>query len=125
MITTVIPNELVKPLLLALNQLYDIEKKLALHGDSAGVSRNVQRMKDAFGDMHLFFEDPMGQPFNETRTDVEASIAGDSTEGLRVTDVIKPIVRFGDATYSKVVQKGIVVVRSDSTSADNEKGEQQ
>ncbi|MEX3901075.1 hypothetical protein [Paraburkholderia sp. BR10954] len=95
-----------------LNHLYEIERKLALHGDSAGIQRNVERIKESFADEKMFYEDPMGQPFTETRTDLEASISGEGTENLVVTEVIKPVIRYGDKTYSRVVQKGIVVVKS-------------
>ena len=57
-------------------------------------------------------EDPMGQEFKETRTDLDATISGRGTENLIVVEVIKPIVRVGEAAFSKVVQKGIVVVES-------------
>ncbi len=107
-------TEIPKFLLVALNQLYDMERKLALHGDAAGLGRNVQRVKEAFFDGGLFYEDPMGQPFSETRTDLEASIAGADTESLKVAEVIKPVIRYGDTAYSRVIQKGIVVVRSDA-----------
>ena len=35
--------ELPRFLLQTLNQLYDIERKLAMHGDAAGIARNVER----------------------------------------------------------------------------------
>lgn len=95
-----------------LNHLYEIERKLKLHGDPASIQRNIDRIKASFEGEKLFYEDPMGQAFSETRTDLEASISGDSTENLLVVEVIKPIIRFGDQTYSKIVQKGIVVVKS-------------
>ena len=60
----------------------------------------------------LYYEDPMGQVFSETRTDLEASITGTNTENLYVVEVIKPIIRIGDRQFSRVVQKGIVVVES-------------
>lgn len=111
--------ELPKVVLLTLNQLFDMERKLALHGDGAGVMRNVERLKDAFAAELLFYEDPTGQSFSETRTDLEASIAGEGTENLVVSEVIKPVIRHGDKSYSRVVQKGIVVVQSrDSVPAD-------
>jgi hypothetical protein len=46
----------------------------------------------------------MGQAFNETRTDLEASIAGAGAEDLVVVEVIKPIVRIGEPALSRVVQ---------------------
>lgn len=115
-----------KFVLQTLNHLYEVERKLALHGDAAGVQRNIERIKDAFADEKLFYEDPMGQAFNETRTDLEASIAGEGTENLQVTEVIKPIIRYGDPSYSRVIQKGIVVVRTSTTQAEgNQEGTQQ
>ena len=95
-----------------LNTLCDIERKLALSGDPLNVRRNVERIKEAFEDQQIFYEDPMGQDFNETRSDLEASITGAGTESLKVVEVIKPIVRYGKKDLSRVVQKGIVVVES-------------
>jgi hypothetical protein len=109
----------------ALNHLYDIERKLTLHGDAAGILRNLERIKAAFAEEKLFYEDPMGQAFSETRVDLEASIAGESTENLCVTEVIKPVIRYGDPSYSRVIQKGIVVVRSKTAQAENQEGTQQ
>ena len=58
----------------------------------------------------LFVIGPQENP--ETRTDLEASITGEGTENLYVVEVIKPIVRIGDKSFSRVVQKGIVIVQS-------------
>lgn len=104
--------EVPKWALQVLNNLSDIERKLAAGGDPLNARRNVERIKDAFADQQIFYEDPMGQDFNETRTDLEASITGVGTENLKVVEVIKPIVRCGTKDLSRVVQKGIVVVES-------------
>lgn len=116
-----------KSSLTILNQLYELEQKLKKHGDPANLSRNVNKMKDVLAEegvpawdgggsqLHfgLTYEDPMGQPFKETRTDLEATISGSGTENLVVVEVIKPIIRaiLGDGLF-KVVQKGIVIVES-------------
>ena len=106
--------EVPKWALLLLNNLYEIEKKLTIHGDSGNASRNVEKMKDILAgeQLFLFYEDPINQVFKETRTDLEATISGEGTENLTVTEVVKPIIRYGNGQYSKVVQKGIVVVKS-------------
>jgi len=119
-----------RSVLTALNQLYELEQKLKKQEDPANLSRNVGKMKDTFaeeglptrdaggGELHigLTYEDPMGQSFKETRTDLEATISGSGTEDLVVVEVIKPIIRAilkdGAGEFSKVVQKGIVVVES-------------
>ena len=102
-----------------LNNVYEIEQKLSHHGDPGNAKRNVEQIKETLLtgkifslDGGLFFEDPFGQDFKETRTDLEASISGESTENLVVIEVIKPIIRYGTLEYSQVVQKGIVVVQT-------------
>jgi hypothetical protein len=119
-----------KCILTALNQLYDIERKLTRSGDAANITRNVDKIRSAFAEdgltgvdisggvtaVRLVYDDPMGQSFKETRTDLEASISGAGTGDLVVVEVIKPIIRAvirdGTGEYSKVIQKGIVVVES-------------
>ena len=110
-----------KQLLAAMNQLYELEKKVEKHGNPSNFERNIGKMKDAFEHFHepdggFKYEDPMGQRFTETRTDLEATISGKDTQDLVVVEVIKPIIRFVShdslGSYSKVVQKGIVLVES-------------
>lgn len=95
-----------------LNHLYELEKKVSAAGDTSNALRNIAKMKDTFEEMGLFYEDPLGQTFKETRTDLEATISGSSTENLIVVEVIKPIIRQGSRQYSRVAQKGIVIVES-------------
>lgn len=68
----------------------------------------------------LSYEDPMGQSFKETRTDLDATISGTGTNNLVVVEVIKPIIRAlfrdGSGEYAKIVQKGIVIVESQKDS---------
>ena len=104
--------EVPKWALTLLNNLFEVERKLDLHGDPGNASRNVEKMKNTFAEQMLFYEDPMGEPFKETRTDLEATITGAGTDNLVVVEVIKPVIRHGDMAFSRVVQKGIVLVQS-------------
>ena len=112
-----------KSILTVLNQLYELDQKLKKHGDPANFSRNVGKMKDAFGEeglqdagghrIRFAYEDPMGHAFKETRIDLEATISGSGTENLVVVEVIKPIIRAIVLDgVSHVVQKGVVIVES-------------
>jgi len=101
-----------KSLLTVLNQLYELEQKVKKQGDAANLERNIARIKNAIEEDGLFYEDPIGQSFKETRTDLEATISGTGTENLVVVEVIKPVIREGKRAYSRVVQKGIVIVES-------------
>ena len=103
-----------------LNNLCDIEKKLDINGDSSNVRRNVDRIRELLEDENLFYENPLGQKFSETRTDLDATITGEGTENLYVVEVIKPIIRAGNKNYSVVVQKGIVVVQSKDSRSEKE-----
>ena len=103
-----------------LNNLCDIEKKLDINGDSSNIRRNVERIKELLEGEKLFYENPLGQKFAETRTDLEATITGEGTENLYVVEVIKPIVRYGDNKFSVVVQKGIVLVQSKENGTEKE-----
>jgi hypothetical protein len=80
-----------KEILTIVNQLYEIEKKVGRLPDSGSVERNINKMKDALEDLGFFYEDPMGQKYLETRTDLEANIAGSETDSLVVVEVHKPI----------------------------------
>jgi hypothetical protein len=106
--------EISKFVLQVLNNLCDIERKLSIHGDPGNAKRNVERIKETFEYERVFYEDPMGQSFSETRTDLEATITGEGSDNLKVVEVIKPIIRFGDRNFSRVVQKGIVIVQSET-----------
>lgn len=122
-----------KSVLTVLNQLYQIEQKLAKLDDCDSLRRNIERMKDAFAEegipiyatagspctVSLTYENPMGLRFNETRTDLDATIAGKGTDNLVVVEVIKPIIRAtvkdAEVRSSRIVQKGIVIVESRGT----------
>jgi hypothetical protein len=95
-----------------LNNVYEIQRKAQLSEDTHSILRNTGRITETFSDLGYFFEDPMGQEFKDTRTDLEATISGTQTENLYVVEVIKPIIRVGNQSLSKVIQKGIVVVES-------------
>lgn len=104
--------EIPKWALTVLNQIYEVERKLTLHGDPGNALRNIEKLKDILSGEGIFYEDPMSQTFRETRTDLEATISGSGTENLVVVEVIKPIIRGGNASFSRVIQRGIVIVQS-------------
>jgi hypothetical protein len=84
------------------------------------INRNIDKLKsfyeDSFDDnISFIIENPKGQNYNETRTDIEANIVGDSTDNLIVIDVIKPIIRIKQGGVNQIVQKGIVIVQDENT----------
>jgi hypothetical protein len=103
-----------KETILIINNLFEIEKKVSIHGDVGNILRNVTKIREVIEGQGLTFEDPQGQAFTQTRADLEATISGEGTEDLYVVDVIKPIIRVSISGISQVVQKGIVIVESKS-----------
>lgn len=111
-----------KPYFELLDQLFEIERKLKNIEESNSISRNLNKMKDIFEtslfssstslDIGLIYHNPIGESYNETRSDLEASIAGNSIENLVITEVIKPIIRRKSGENTFIVRKGVVVVES-------------
>ena len=101
-----------------LDQVFEIEKKVENLTESNSISRNITRLKEIFEQLEtdggLVYHNPIGEPYNETRTDIEASIAGNSADNLIITEVIKPIVRYRKGGITLIARKGIVVAESKS-----------
>lgn len=99
-----------------LDQVFEIEKKVEALSESNSISRNVSRLKEIFEYMEdnggLIYHNPIGESYNETRTDIDASIAGNSTDNLVITEVIKPIIRYKKGGLTIIARKGIAVAES-------------
>ncbi len=101
-----------------INQIFEMEKKLERLSESNSLSRNINKIKSLFEEdfysngAGFNYHVPIGEPYNETRTDCEASIAGDSTERLVIVEVIKPLVRVNLNGLTNIVQKAVVIVQS-------------
>lgn len=106
-----------------INQIFEIEKKIGSVKEQNSINRNINKLKDilenemfdqdGIGEVAgLVYHNPIGEDYNETRTDCEASIAGTSTNNLIITEVIKPIVRFRKGIINQIVQKGVVIAES-------------
>lgn len=105
-----------------LDQIFEIERKLENIEESNSISRNLNKMKAVFetnllsnstsSEIGLNYHNPIGESYNETRLDLEASIAGNSTENLVIKEVIKPIIRYKSGGSTLIARKGVVVVES-------------
>ncbi len=102
--------------LILINQLFEVERKLENIKEENSIDRNLKKMKAVFEadllpeDAGLTYHNPIGESYDQTRTDVEASIAGNSTKKLKIVEVIKPIIRLNYQGETQIVQKGVVVV---------------
>jgi hypothetical protein len=114
-----------------INQIFEIEKKVNDIQESNSLKRNLDKLKSFFENEFLkdgngfVYHNPIGEKYDETRTDCEANISGTSIENLEIIDVIRPIIIYKyksiDPITSKeiikpfIVQKAIVIVKSKNT----------
>lgn len=108
-----------------INQVFEIEKKASQLQEDNSIQRNINKLKDLFeneffknneGALGLSYLNPIGEVYNDSRTDCDASISGTSIENLKIIEVIKPIIYYSHIDNGKIiksiVQKGIVVAES-------------
>lgn len=105
------------------NQHFALSQKIKQLPDTGSLQRNLDRLSlmlserlEVFAEpgMGLEVHDPLGEAYDETRTDCSASIAGEALENLVIVEVIKPIIRLRHQQMSRIVQQGVVIVKSNS-----------
>lgn len=96
--------------ILIINQIFDLQKKLGTQVEESSLKRNFSRMQHAWQELGFSYEDPTGEAYNETRTDCEASISGTSDDNLVILETLKPIIRFSEDGFHKIVQRALVIV---------------
>ena len=92
------------------NLVFELEKKLAVQQPSTGVARNIDRMRAVLEEAGLLLLNPTGETYQETRTDLEASITGSGNGSLHILDVIKPVIYTNQDGRRSLLQKGVVIV---------------
>lgn len=102
----------VKQNLKIINQVFEIEKKLAQRPEGESIRRNIARIKEYFLEMGYHIHNPQGEKYDETRTDCEASIAGTSAENLYIEEVIKPRVILRQEGSGTIAQKAVVIAHT-------------
>lgn len=107
-----------KNYLAILNQVFEIENKSNKIQEANSIQRNIDRLKDFFANealsdgQGLAYHNPIGENYDETRADCEASISGASHENLEIIEVLKPIIYLKYGNTQMIIQKAIVIVQS-------------
>jgi hypothetical protein len=106
-----------------INQIFEVEKKVNALIEPNSISRNVEKLKSIL-EAGLFSEkgrtemvgyvyhNPLGEDYNETRIDCDATISGVDTDNLIIVEVIKPIIRYKNGQMTSIVQKAVVIAQS-------------
>lgn len=96
------------------NQVFSLDQKLAKLEYPSGTARNVRRLRQSLESFGVRYHDPIGEAYDETRTDCEASISGEKSEGLYIIETIKPIVRLDTSDVQQIIQRALVIVAAKS-----------
>ena len=95
-------------LLRLINQLFEAQRKAQNNEAFRTLQRNLERMQEALEEMGLRLHNPLGEAYDESRTDCEATIANTSGK-LTVTEVLKPAVYYLDEGKPTLLQKAVVI----------------
>lgn len=105
-------KEIEQPICGLINQIFEIEKKTAENELENKIKRNIRRMKSYIEEMGYHFHNPIGEKYDLTRLDCEASVTGTKTTNLVVIEVIKPIIHYRQHGENNIVQRGVVLVEA-------------
>lgn len=101
------------PLLRLINQLFEAEKKAARIDGAAALQKNLERMRGAVEEMGYTIVNPLGEPYRESRTDCDCSIAGDASKPLFISDVLKPAIYRTENGTRSLVQQAVVIASNE------------
>lgn len=108
------PNQNALNYIALVNQVFEIERKISKLNDSGTISRNIDKIRTLFSEAGLTYHDPIGETYNDTRTDCEAQVLTGGDGQKVITETIKPIVRLSNGGFTRIVQKAIVIVEENS-----------
>ena len=93
-----------------INQIFELQQKTNRLDDSTSFDRNYNRLFSIFEEEGYVMKDPTNEPYQETRTDCEASIAGALNSKMKITKTMKPIIYQKVNGSMQLVQKAVVIV---------------
>lgn len=96
--------------LLIINQLFEIQQKLKEMGKADSFERNFSRLFTIFEEDGFIVQNPTNEPYTDSRTDCEASIAGNLSSKMKITKTLKPIIYKKENTNVQLLQKAVVIV---------------
>ena len=93
-----------------INQLVEIKQKIAAENLEKKVERNFNRIFSILEDEGYIFRYPLGEKYHETRTDCDASIVGEASGNMVITQVLKPVIYKRSTDKITLIQKAVVIV---------------
>lgn len=87
-----------------------MQAKIKDLGAAQNFERNFNRLFSLFEEDGYIIQDPTGEPYSESRTDCEASIAGKISSKMKITKTLKPVIYEKKETGPSLIQKAVVIV---------------
>lgn len=95
-----------------INQLHTLLEKCINSAEPLQFKRHFDRINQSFEELGYFIKNPIGESYDLTRLDCEASIVGEQVEDLKIIEVIKPIIYLRDREKNQIIQRAVVIVQS-------------
>lgn len=95
-----------------INQLSEINQKLIQENMLSKFERNLNRLFSIFEEQGYLCTNPLGEKYNDARTDCTANVVGKEGHNMMITQVIKPVIYFRKDNDVTLLQKGIVIVEN-------------
>lgn len=93
-----------------INQLHLLESKLRKQSELSTGIRQLDRIKGVLESEGYVIDNPLGEPYNSMRTDLEVNLVSSEDTSLQVNEVIKPVVYLKKAGENNLLQRGVVIV---------------
>lgn len=95
-----------------INQLFEMQQKLAQENMNQKFERNFNRLFNIFEEEGYLIKNPEGEKYSDARTDCEINIVGREGKNMVITQVVKPVIYKQENGAVTLVQKGIVMVEN-------------
>lgn len=95
-----------------INQVSEINQKLIQENVLPKFERNLNRLFSIFEEEGYICTMPLGEKYNDARTDCTANVVGKEGKNMIITQVIKPIIYKKANGTITLLQKGIVMVEN-------------
>lgn len=92
-----------------INQLFALEEKIKKDNNN-DYTRYFERIYHELDLMEYNIINPIGKPYRNEMTDVDANIVNDLSSSSKITKVLKPIIYQVKDNQTQLLQKGIVIV---------------
>lgn len=94
-----------------INSIHTLASKFNSPEQERMLKRRMDKIASDFEQLGIKFSNPIGEEYNETRSDCEASIASDNLDQLIISEVIKPIVYARHEDGYRLIQRAVVIVK--------------